>query len=393
MTEPDLMSSGREILPRYLFLGGSLAGRRVLEMGALAAVGIEGAQLCLELGAREVTTLGDAEEVRELDHLDLPPSLNLWEEDDALPPRARFDLIAVHRSSPLGNPARREGWKNRLSPGGHLMVAVNGAFGRSGPSYAELVGPLNELFPSVQVVLERTFSGHALVPFGVEGPPRLDGRLARDAPPSHYLLICGETPLLLEGPAFMATLPEAAAPVTTAVPEQSSQDESLRHQLAKAHAAVREREQWLAELRVELEERDASLASREHDARSAAGEAATARRDAEAYRDDRDHARRQLQSRSEDITTALARAKAAEAERDELREKLARASEPKSAAAPAESKASEAQPSTESPSESPDRAEADVERERARRAPSWSSKRPPCATSSWLGRSAPLPDG
>jgi predicted alpha/beta-hydrolase family hydrolase len=46
-----------------------------------------------------------------------------------------------------------------------------------------------------------------------------------------------------------------------------------------AHAAVREREQWLAELRVELEERDASLASREHDARSAAGEAATARID------------------------------------------------------------------------------------------------------------------
>jgi hypothetical protein len=325
MADPDTVNRGREILPRYLFLGGSLAGRRVLEIGALSAVGIEGAQLCLELGAREVTCLGNADEVRALDHLDLPPSLNLWEEDEALPPRARFDLIAVHRSAALGNPARREGWRGRLNPGGHMVVAANGAFGRGGPSYAELLGPLNELFPSVQVVLERPFSGHALVPYGAAGPPRLDARLAREAPPSHYLLICGESPLAVDGSAFMATVEQTPIPTGNAVPENPSNEEHWRSQLAKTHAAVREREQWLAELRVELEERDASLASREHDSRVAAGEAATARREAEAYREDRDHARRQLQSRMEDLTAALTRAKTAEAEREELREKLAKA--------------------------------------------------------------------
>jgi chromosome segregation ATPase len=322
MAEPHTLNASQGILPRYLFLGGALAGRRVLEIGALSAVGIEGAQLCLELGAREVTTLGNAEEVRSLDHLDLPPSLNLWEEDDALPPRARFDLIAVHRAVALNNPMRREAWKARLNPSGHLVVAADGAFGRRGPSYAELVGPLKEMFPSVQVVLERPFSGQALVPFGVEGPPRLDARLARESPPSHYLLICGEKPLAVEGPAFMATLQPARNGATSS--EHPAPDDHLREQLGKAHAAVREREQWLGELRVELEERDASLASREHDARVAVGQAATAQREAEAYREDRDHARQQLKMRSDDLAAALARATSAETERDELREKVSR---------------------------------------------------------------------
>jgi predicted nucleic acid-binding Zn-ribbon protein len=321
MAEPHTLNASQGILPRYLFLGGALAGRRVLEIGALSAVGIEGAQLCLELGAREVTTLGNAEEVRALDHLDLPPSLNLWEEDDSLPPRARFDLIAVHRAAALNNPVRREAWKARLNPTGHLVVAADGAFGRRGPSYAELVGPLKEMFPSVQVVLERPFFGQALVPFGVEGPPRLDARLARESPPSHYLLICGQNPLAVEGPAFMATVQPARNGATA--PEHPGHDEHLREQLGKAHAAVREREQWLGELRVELEERDASLASREHDARVAAGQAATAQREAEAYREDRDHARQQLKMRSDDLATALARATSAETERDDLRKQAA----------------------------------------------------------------------
>ena len=371
MSEPTTLNGGREILPRYLFLGGALGGRRVLEIGALGRVGIEGARLCLELGAREVTSLGNTEEVRALDHLDLPPSLNLWEEDETLPPRARFDLIAVHRSAALANPARREAWRGRLNAGGHLVVAVNGAFGRNGPSYAELTGPLNELFPSVQVVMERPFSGHALVPFGSEGPPRLDGRLARESPPSHYLLICGEAPLVLDGPAFMATVPPGSPPSPTPSPEQSN-DAHLRGQLSTAHAAVREREQWLAELRTELEERDASLAAREHDARTAAGEAATARRESEAYREDRDHARRQLQSRAEDLAAALARAKAAEAERDDLRERLSKAPPTAEAATPA-APVAEAEPSSPSPSELREavenaRAEVEVERGRAKRA-------------------------
>jgi hypothetical protein len=327
MVDPNPVS-GAELLPRYLFLGAAISGRRVLEIGALSAVGTEGAKLCLDLGAREVTVLGDADEVRAHDHLDLPPSLNLWEEDDALPPKARFDLIVVHRPSALSTTAQREAWKGRLTPGGHLVIAVQGAFDRGGPSYAELVGPLNQLFASVQVVLQRPFTGHALVPFGVDGPPRIDGRLGRDAPPSHYLLICGEVPLPIEGPAVLATQSPPPAEATDRKDAPMQDVEQLRLQLAKGHAAVREREQWLAELRVELEERDAALATREHEARLAAGEAATARRDAEAYRDDRDHARHQLQNQKEDIAAALARSKAAEAERDELREKVAQAAPP-----------------------------------------------------------------
>jgi hypothetical protein len=368
MAEPHTLNASQGILPRYLFLGGALAGRRVLEIGALSAVGIEGAQLCLELGAREVTTLGNAEEVRALDHLDLPPSLNLWEEDDTLPPRARFDLIAVHRAAALNNPMRREAWKARLNPTGHLVVAADGAFGRRGPSYAELVGPLKEMFPSVQVVLERPFFGQALVPFGVEGPPRLDARLARESPPSHYLLICGEHPLAVEGPAFMATVQPVRNGATA--PEHPGQDEHLREQLGKAHAAVREREQWLGELRIELEERDASLASREHDARVAAGQAATAQREAEAYREDRDHARQQLKMRSEDLTAALARATSAEAERDQLRQKAPIETNTAAPAAPAD--AAEHEKLVHSVTElrqalEQARAEVDSERERGRR--------------------------
>ncbi len=338
MADPNLVTSG-ELLPRYLFLGSAISGRRVLEIGALSAAGTEGARLCLDLGAREVTVLGTAEEVRAHDHLDLPPSLNLWEEEESLPPKARFDLIAVHRPAALGNLAQREAWKNRLNPGGHLVVAVQGAFDRGGPSYAELAGPMNQLFPSVQVVLQRPFTGHALVPFGVEGTPRIDGRLSRDAPPSHYLLICGDRPLDISGPAVLAT---ANPPPDTAERKDglTQELEQLRGQLAKTHAAVREREQWLGELRVELEERDAALATREHEARMAAGEAATARRDAEAYREDRDHARRQLKNGQEDITAALVRSKAAETERDELRAKLARAEA--TAEAPAERASEEA---------------------------------------------------
>jgi hypothetical protein len=319
---PETHTTNGELLPRYLFLGAAISGRRVLEIGALSAVGIEGAKLCLDLGAREVTMLGDAEEIRALDALDLPPTLNLWEEDEALPPKARFDLIAVHRPAALTTVAQREAWKGRLSPGGHLVVAATGAFDRGGPSYAELAAPLSRLFPSVQVVLQRPFVGHALVPFGVEGPARIDGRLSRESPPSHYLLICGDVPLAIEGPAVLAT---PSTPVEGADRKPAAQDlEQLRVQLAKAHAAVREREQWLAELKAELEERDAALATREHEARLALGEAATSRREAEAYRDDRDHARQQLRSRQEDVAAALARSKTAEAERDELREKASR---------------------------------------------------------------------
>lgn len=93
----------------------------------------------------------------------------------------------------------------------------------------------------------------------------------------------------------------------------------LNRELQALRVAVGEREGWIGELKHELTERDAALGWREQEVRTAAAETAAARRESAQYREDRDHARRQLHARAEELTQSLARERALNEEVDGLR--------------------------------------------------------------------------
>jgi chromosome segregation ATPase len=346
---------GSELLPRYLLLEPLLKGRRVLEVGALGAIGTLGAELCLERGARAVVSVGSLEDLAGHARPDLPAAIELHTLDE-VPAEDRFDVIVLHDAAALLTPGGTASFRERLAPGGRLMAValnahaadLNGPVPTGGPGYSELVAQLSQSFLSVQVVLQSPLLGYTLVPYGVENPDTaVDGTLAGAVEPSHYLLLCGQEPLvfdelslvalpakaLLQGRA--ATQPadrsaEAAgrtgteAQLTQQLLELEDTAQQLREALAAAEATRAERDSWVAGLRHEIEERDTTLTWREQEARAAAVDAATARKEAEAYREDRDHARRQLTSRAEELAGALARAKASETDLRQMRGQLER---------------------------------------------------------------------
>jgi chromosome segregation ATPase len=339
------LRSGNELLPRYLLLEPLLAGRRVLELGALGPIGTLGAELCLERGARAVVSLGSREEIALRGRPSLPGTIELRAPNEILE-GARFDVILLHDASPLVSPGGTDRFRELLAPGGRLLaVALNarapdlgGPVPSGSPGYSELVALLSQAFRSVQVVLQSPLLGYTLVPYGVENPDTaVDGTLAGAVEPSHYLLLCGQEPLAIDELSLVALparplLEGRPSPLPSGTDAQLAQQlldlensaQQLREALAAAEAARAERDSWVSGLRHEIEERDAALTWREQEARAAATDAATARREAESYREDRDHARRQLTSRAEELAGALARAKASDTELRQLRGQLER---------------------------------------------------------------------
>ena len=82
----------------------------------------------------------------------------------------------------------------------------------------------------------------------------------------------------------------------------------MAREIEALRLAVREREGWIDELRRELEERDASFGWRDQEAKTATVEAAAARREATQFREDRDHVRRQLHLKAEELEAAAEQA-------------------------------------------------------------------------------------
>ena len=345
---------GSELLPRYLLLEPLLKGRRVLEIGALGPIGTLGASFCLERGAKTVVSSGTHEEIARRTRTDLPEGVELRALEE-IAAADRFDVIVLHDASSLLTAGGTERFRERLAPGGRLLAValnaraadLNGPVPTGGPGYSELVAKLSQSFLSVQVVLQSPLLGYTLVPYGVENPDTaVDGTLAGAVQPSHYLLLCGQEPLVFDELSLVALPAQpllegrgATGPVeargdarsgtedqlTAQLHELEDTAQQLREALAAAEAARNERDSWVAGLRHEVEERDRTLTWREQEARAAALDAAAARKEAEAYREDRDHARRQLTSRAEESAGALSRAKTAETDLRQARGQLERA--------------------------------------------------------------------
>ncbi|HUB07652.1 MAG TPA: hypothetical protein VMB50_11650, partial [Myxococcales bacterium] len=293
--------------------------------------GLAGAELCLERGAAAVVSAGTPEEVAALPAGKRRARLEATTLE-ALAEGALFDVVLFHDATALLEPGAPERFRDHLAAGGRLLaVAVNpGSLDLAGPvtegaDYALLVAGLSQAFPSVQVVVQSPLVGYTLVPYGVENPDTaVDGTLAGAVEASHYLFVCGLEPLAIDELSLVA-LPSrpllegrlAAAPGEPPEPDEATQ--RLRESLAAAEASCAERDSWVAALRRELEERDAALGWREQEARDSAAAATAARREAEAYREDRDHARRQLAARAEELAASLARAKSLDVELRQLR--------------------------------------------------------------------------
>ena len=217
-------------------------------------------------------------------------------------PRARapegrcFDVILTHDASSLITAGGTE--RFRELPGCGRPPSGRGAeragadligpVPTGGPGYSELVAQLSQSFLSVQVVVQSPLLGYTLVPYGVENPDTaVDGTLAGAVQPSHYLLLCGQEPLVFDELRLVALAGAAAArrarpaagdhpgderksssPPSCSTLEDTAQQ--LREALAAAEAARAERDSWVAGLRHEVEERDTTLTWREQEARASA---------------------------------------------------------------------------------------------------------------------------
>ncbi len=246
-------SGASELLPRYAFLEGLLAGARVLEVGAAAATGGRGASFLRSRGAQSVLSLdSDPAAVAAVQkELASDPALRFQAgliEDLA---DAAYDLILVADAAPLVRaPSTLDRLARLLSKDGHLALGLRNLSGTSlaslagdepgegAPTWGELAAALQARFPVVEVATQTAFVGYRLGPAGVADlEAAVDATLQGAEDCAYTLAIAGARPSGALGAEAIVALP--AAPLSVAAQrrtELAARLELLREELDQARA-------------------------------------------------------------------------------------------------------------------------------------------------------------
>ncbi len=191
-----------ELLPRHAFLDPLVHGARILEVGAVAKVSGESAVALHDRGAASVVSVdADPEAIAAAGRDFADAGLRFVAGSfESLAP-ASFDVALIHDAGLLGE---LDSIRRVLAPGGHLVVAIEGAGasfdpasrpGDSDGAYRELVRSLSTRFPSVEVVTQRAVVGYSLsLSHGVDHPLLIVGDAAAGDAASHFLFLCGDRP-------------------------------------------------------------------------------------------------------------------------------------------------------------------------------------------------------
>jgi SAM-dependent methyltransferase len=246
-----------EILARYSFLEPLVAGRRVLEVGAVASTGGLTALALAERGASAVLSLdSDEDAIATASRASGHPFVQFRSASTAAELKAgTFDLVVVQDGAALAaSPDRVAELARLLSPRGHLATSLPapgaptlaGLAGLDGPAeaptYESFVGALQAVFPVVEVATQAVAVGWVVAAVGDAAPElAVDGGFGGAPEAAHYLAVCGHAPSGLRG-MCLVTLP--VGPVAQAAGELRASAEKARDDAAVERdraAAVAER--------------------------------------------------------------------------------------------------------------------------------------------------------
>ena len=304
MTSPFYQPLGAsEILPRYAFLEPLLAGRRVLELGAVASTSGSSAALLRARGARwgiAVDADPVAVDAARREHA-ADPELRFFAgrlEDLAEEP---FDLVLVADAAPLVRaPSSLDHLARRVTPDGHAVLALRNPAGASlaqlateeprdaPPTWGELAAALQSRFASVEAATQTALVGYRLaLASQSEVEAEVDGTLAGAEECAFYLAVAGAHRVEALAAEALVALP--AAPLSVAAGRRGELAQRLRlaeaelaRQRGRAPAApAAELAQRVRELEAELEGAHARARRLERDVETLTSLERTARQRAE----------------------------------------------------------------------------------------------------------------
>jgi len=272
-----------ELLPRYAFLEPLFTGRRVLELGAVAATGGRSAALLRARGAKRVTALDADPLAVDLARRAYPsdPELSFVAGRAEDVSNGPFDLVLAADAAPLvRQPSVLESVARLLSSEGYAVLALRNPAGpslaqlvteeprESPPTWGELASALQSRFPSVELVTQCALAAYRLGPAGAgEVETSVDATLCEAEECAYYLAVCGQRPSGLLDVESVVVLP--ASPLAIAAGRRAELTDRLR--LAEDERAKRddlpdgELKRRVAELESSLEAARGNLRRLERD--------------------------------------------------------------------------------------------------------------------------------
>lgn len=257
-----------ELLPRYLFIQGLIAGGRVLELGAVSSTRGRSAHFLRDLGARSVVAWdADAAGVEQAKKAFEDPDLHFvacaFEELAG----AKFDLVLVgDLADCVRRPRLISQLRGLLSVGGCLLGGVRnqGALSLSqliepdakeGPTSLEhVLEVLRRHFSHVRVGTQTPLIGYQLA-FEDAGQLRVDSTLASAAAdPAYFIVLVADEPCPVFEPTWIQLPPEplghveaareadqaALATAQAKLEELSRELESLRRSMPRSRLQVQQ---------------------------------------------------------------------------------------------------------------------------------------------------------
>lgn len=308
MSTPFYLAQGAsELSCRYAFLEALIAGKRVLEVGAVASTGGRSAAVLRARGARRVVALdadpGAVEDAR-----------RRHAGDPELQPRAGrladledgpFDLVFVADAAPLVRvPSELDLLARLVAPDGHAVLGLRNPAGPSlaslaseeprdaPPTWGELAAALQARFASVEAAAQSAFVGYRLSPAAPgDWEAAVDATLVEPEEPAYFLAVCGAHRCPALNAEAIVALP--AAPLVVAAGRRAElaarlsfaeqELERLRSASPEAQAPLAER---VRELEADLEAAHARARRLERDVETLTALERTARQRAEQAEDE-----------------------------------------------------------------------------------------------------------
>jgi len=323
-----------ELLPRYIFAEGLFAGRRVLEVGAVASTGGRSAQLLAARGARSVLAcdadLGAVESAQKsFGGANLHFRADVF--DDLETGSFDFALIA-DLGDFVRSPQRVRELRRLLSDSGYLMGGLRNPAGlalsqlvepeSSDPpaTYGQLVDVLSPHFQHIEVATQSPILGYQ-VAFDRGAGLQVDGTLASAGEAAYFIVVAGQEPCQNVEPTWVQLPAEPLAYMGTRVDEYSRRSYELAERSTRLKQALEKARSDLSLREVELERAHLQLDRTREDSARVWAELQTLKSDGP-HGAERDELAARVRRRESELQAASERATEAEARIAQQREQL-----------------------------------------------------------------------
>jgi len=323
-----------ELLPRYIFAEGLFAGRRVLEVGAVASTGGRSAQLLAARGARSVLAcdadLGAVESAQKaFGGANLRFRADVFDDLET----GSFDLALI---ADLGecvrSPQRVRELRRLLADSGYLMGGLRNPAGLAlsqlvqpessdaPATYGQLVDALSPHFQHIEVATQTPILGYQ-VAFDRGAGLQVDGTLASAGEAAYFVVVAGKEPCRSIEPTWVQLPAEPLAYMGSRVDEYSRRSYELAERSTRLKQALEKARSDLSLREIELERAHLQLDRTREDSARAWAELQTLKSDG-ARGAERDELAARVRRRESELQAANERAAEAEARIAQQREQL-----------------------------------------------------------------------